>query len=57
MAISYKYHKQSYTNEITDVILTDTNLITWIPLANTSSPEYKTWKEWEAAGNTTEAAD
>tara|TARA_R100000458_G_C8094460_1_gene123781 strand:- start:45 stop:221 length:177 start_codon:yes stop_codon:yes gene_type:complete len=58
MADKYKYNKCSITNVQTDVVLTKDNGDTvWIALDQTEHPWYLEWKEWEAAGNTTEAAD
>ena len=58
MADKYKYNKCTITNIQTDVVLTKDNAdITWIGLDQTEHRWYKERKEWEAAGNTTEAAD
>ena len=58
MADTYKYNKCPITNIQTDVVLTkDNGDITWLGLDQTEHRWYKEWKEWEAAGNTTEAAD
>ena len=55
---TYKYRKQHRTNIVTDVLKTESDgQVWWISLSDPSNHNYVDWKEWEAAGNTTEAAD
>ena len=55
---TYKYFKDTRTGDQTDVLRTDSNGdVAWISLTDPNNHNYVEWKEWESAGNTTEAAD
>ena len=55
---TYKYRKQHRTNIVTDVLKTESDgQVWWISLSDPENHHYEEWKEWEAAGNTTEEAD
>lgn len=55
---TYKYYKNRPTGILTDVMrLDDNGSVSWISLSDLDNHNYIDWKEWEAAGNTTDAAD
>lgn len=55
--MAYKYSKNSKTGVQDEVVFTEGSTTTWIALDEPTNNRYLEWKEWEAEGNTTEAAD